>query len=221
MTGKCLGPRPSRDSRTRCPNPSEREIFGCCCKTIREARRSTLVYCACAYDAIKCRERTQRVATSGSRTSVRAGTPRSCATKPRPHATSKAKNGRGCFLPFFRFQHLAGFIFAEKSVQCVTPVKHLHWESWRSCQTAQQRHSSPFCSSTSDLGRQSTVTSGLPTTGTAAAISRHTQHCEPLSPLRGSGDWCPHPERGVLLEQGQGEVQENERGTRRYAVFVS
>ena len=63
---------------------------------------------------IKCRERTQRVATSGSRTSVRAGTPRSCATKPRPHATSKAKNGRGCFL---RFQHLAGFIFAEKSVQ--------------------------------------------------------------------------------------------------------
>ena len=66
---------------------------------------------------IKCRERTQRVATSGSRTSVRAGTPRSCATKPRPHATSKAKNGRGCFLPFFRFQHLAGFIFAEKSVQ--------------------------------------------------------------------------------------------------------
>ena len=35
----------------------------------------------------------------------------SCATKPRPHATSKAKNGRGCFLPFFRFQHPAGFIF--------------------------------------------------------------------------------------------------------------
>ena len=63
---------------------------------------------------IKCRERTQRVATSGSRTSVRAGTPRSCATKPRPHATSKAKNGRGCFLPFFRFP---GFIFAQKSVQ--------------------------------------------------------------------------------------------------------
>ena len=57
--------------------------------------------------------------------------------------------------------------------------------------------------------------------GAAAAISRHTQHCEPLSPLRGSGDWCPHPQCGVLLEQGQGEVQENERGTRRYAVFVS
>ena len=42
-------------------------------------------------DRIKCRERTQRVATSASRTSVRAGTPRSCATKPRPHATSKAR----------------------------------------------------------------------------------------------------------------------------------
>ena len=64
---------------------------------------------------IKCRERTQRVATSGSRTSGRAGTPRSRATKPRPHAPLQAKNGRGCFLAVFSFSTSREFYFSPGS----------------------------------------------------------------------------------------------------------
>ena len=70
-----------------------------------------LVYCYMT--RIKCRERTQRVATSGSRTSGRAGTPRSRATKPRPHAPLQAKNGRGCLLAVFSFSTSREFYFRK------------------------------------------------------------------------------------------------------------
>ena len=86
----------------------------------------------------------------------------------------KASNGR----PSGRCQRLLSLRETktrEIRLEKTSSVKHLHWESWRSCQTAQQRHSSPFCSSTSDLGRQSTVTSGLPTTGCSSCHqSPHT-----------------------------------------------
>ena len=51
-------------------------------------------------------------------------------------------------------------------------------------------------------------------TGTTAAYRHPASHRQPLPPLSGPGHQCPHPEHGVLLEQGEDQVQADERGSR-------